>query len=80
MGSHMLQAIPHTVGPMPGVLGHRLTGCQSKKLIHLQTAGEILGIRTCSLELTLFPDVDVLCAFSDEGNLSLYLSMSDLVQ
>ena len=27
------------------------------------------NIRTCSLELTLFPDVDELCAFNDESNL-----------
>ena len=52
-------------------------------LIHLQP--DFLDIRTCSLELTLFLDVDMLCAFNDEGNLSLYpshmySSLPDLVQ
>ena len=34
MSSHMLQTIPHIVGPVPSVPRHGLTGCQSKKLTH----------------------------------------------
>jgi len=45
------------------------------KLFHLEP---VRDIRTCNLELTLFPDVDVLCAFTDESNLSLGSSTSDL--
>ena len=53
------------------------------KLIHLEP--DFLDIRTLSLELTRFPAVDVLCAFNDESNLSLYpshmySSLPDLVQ
>ena len=28
--SHVFQVIPNIVGIMPGVLGHRLTGCQGQ--------------------------------------------------
>ena len=41
-----LVTIPHIVGLIPSVPGHRhcliTPGCQSNKLIHLQTVGEIL--------------------------------------
>ena len=43
MSSQVLQVTPHIVGLIPIVLRHELTGCQSSKLIHLQTVGEILG-------------------------------------
>ena len=43
--SQMVQATPHTVGLVPSVPGHKFTGCQISKLIHLQPVGEILGIR-----------------------------------
>ena len=62
MSSVVLQTTPHTVGLIPIALRHELTGCQSSKLIYLQTAGEILRLHvqpfttafhicTCSLEL-----------------------------
>ena len=43
------------------------------KLIHLWHVREILG-HLDKQPLTCFPDVDVLCALSDESNLSLYPS------
>ena len=43
MSSQVLQVTPHIVGLIHIVLRHELTGCQSSKLIHLQTVGEILG-------------------------------------
>ena len=49
-------------------------GSQTHPPHHVTSLTDFLDIRTCSLELTLFPDVDVLCAFSDKGNLSLYPS------
>ena len=43
------------------------------KLFHLEPRHQ-----TCNLELTLFPCIYVLCAFTDESNFSLGSSTSDL--